>query len=80
MSAADVALGHCAWCALPRARQGLIVGLVGSFLLHAVALGAVAHLGNCEHQAKKQAGVVYLGEITIIAPKKRSVSNAAKEI
>lgn len=80
MSAVDVAQGHCAWCAMPRARQGLIVGLMGSFLLHAVALGAVAHLGNSEPQTKKQARVIYLGEITIAAPKKQSVSSTAKEI
>jgi hypothetical protein len=80
MSAEVVAQSRCSWCVLPKARKGLIVGLMGSFLLHGVALAAISHLGSPEHATSKEARVIYVGEITLIAPKKPPVSANAKEI
>lgn len=65
----------CGWCALPKARKGLILGFVSSLLLHAVALGGVAYLGSESKEIKKPTRVIYLGEITLAAPKKAKKQN-----
>ena len=73
-------MGHCAWCAVPKAKKGLVIGILASLLLHAAALGAVAQLGNPEPEFKKEPRVIYLGEITIRASKKKNPTPEPKEI
>lgn len=34
---------RCFWCKLPRTTKGITVGIVGSILVHAALLGAVAY-------------------------------------
>lgn len=73
---------NCAWCALPKARKGLAIGLVGSFLLHAVLLGGVAYMGGsvAEAKIKKEQRVIYLGEFVIKARKQNKAVSQPKEI
>ena len=75
-------IGKCAWCALPKARKGLALGLVGSFLLHSVLLGGVAYLGGsvAEAKIKKEQRVIYLGEFVIKARKANKAVSQPKEI
>lgn len=75
-------IGKCPWCALPKARKGLAIGLVGSFLLHAALLSGVAYLGGsvAEAKIKKEQRVIYLGEFVIKARKPNKAVSQSKEI
>lgn len=73
-------LGHCSWCALPKAKRGLIIGVLASILLHVVAFAAVAQVTSSDPEFKDEPRVIYLGEITITVPKKKASTPEPKEI
>lgn len=71
----------CAWCALPKSKQGLVVGICGAVLLHVVALAGLSMLSDRVPAKQNHAvRVIDLGSITIHVPKKSMGMNAPKEI
>lgn len=74
--------GNCAWCALPKSKKGIILGIVASLALHLAAVGVIVHVGQDESEVKlaKEVRVIDLGTIVIHAPQKHVAPNQVKEI
>ena len=72
----------CAWCSLPKACKGLMVGMAGSLLFHGLLLGGLACSNGSEVEAKgkKYQRVAYVGEIVIKARKPTRAATQPKEI
>lgn len=71
----------CAWCALPKPKQGLVVGIIGAVVVHAVFFAAISQIGGPRSsEIKKPVQVIDLGTITIHAPRKAQSASGPKEI
>lgn len=71
----------CAWCALPKPKQGLVVGIVATVFVHAVFFAAISQIGEPRsNEVKKPVQVIDLGTITIHAPRKVQSASGPKEI
>ena len=72
---------HCFWCAIPKARKGLLLGVLGSAAIHLAAVAVVSQIAQSPTTAKTQKfHVIDLGTITIEAPRKHAAINAAREL
>lgn len=88
MSADEEEQRRCLWCRLPRATKGITVGIVGSILVHAALLSAVAYstgdIGTKSNAKIATPRSIFVGTFVIKArkPPLSATSNArtAKEI
>jgi hypothetical protein len=57
----------CAWCALPKAKRGIVAGVAASLAVHLALAGAVFYLGQAPSELKpvRQIPVIDMGSITI---------------
>ena len=71
----------CFWCAMPKARKGILLGVLGSAAVHLAAVAVLSQLGHTTTTANTQkVPVIDLGTITIEVPRKHAATHAAREI
>ncbi len=82
VSAHEKDMGACFWCRIPRARKGIVVGVIGSVLVHAGLLGAVAYSAGTKDDRRfvQPTRTIYVGTFVIKARKPSVNTKSEREI
>jgi hypothetical protein len=72
----------CAWCALPKAKRGLVAGMVASIAAHLTLVGAVLYLGQTSSETKPRRWIpmIAMGSIIFHRLHQRGASPQSQEL